>query len=342
MKLADFDYTLPKDLIAQHPLEKRDSSKLMVLDRKNDLVSHKEFSSIIDYMNKGDLLVLNDTKVIMARLFGKRKTGGKVEVLLLEKLSDKLFKALINPLGKLKTGEEVTINNNGLRFRVVEPKNRIIEFNSDRVWDMLEHIGHVPLPQYIKREDTSLDRETYQTVYAEKDGAVAAPTAGLHFTKALLDKIKNKGINICFVTLHVGYGTFSSIKEDNLALHKMESEYFEIPKGTIELIRSTKNTKGRVFAVGTTTSRALESSHDVVLSKNSTAEDIKGTTDLFIYPPYEFKVVDSLITNFHLPKSTLYILASAFVGMDLIKKAYKEATDNRYRFFSYGDAMLIL
>ncbi|MDD5292447.1 MAG: tRNA preQ1(34) S-adenosylmethionine ribosyltransferase-isomerase QueA, partial [Candidatus Omnitrophica bacterium] len=232
-------------------------------------------------------------------------------------------------------------NNNGITFKVVDFKERIIEFNCDGILNRLNNIGHVPLPQYIKRSDSPSDRNTYQTVYARKEGAIAAPTAGLHFTKELLGSIRKKGVKIAFVTLHVGYGTFASIKEEDISRHKMQEEYFEIPKQTIKLIREAKAASNKVFAVGTTTTRALEANkEDIIDSKKLT--DISGHTDLFIHPPYKFQVVDSLITNFHLPKSTLYILACAFAGLGNIKKAYSQAIEKKYRFFSYGDAMVLL
>ncbi|MDD5355669.1 MAG: tRNA preQ1(34) S-adenosylmethionine ribosyltransferase-isomerase QueA [Candidatus Omnitrophica bacterium] len=342
MKLSDFNYTLPKDLIAQFPLDERDKSRLLVLDKPSQAVSHRHFYDIADYLNKGDVLVLNNTKVILARLFGsRRQTGGKIEILLQEKLGRRQFRALIQPLKRLKPGEEVAINNNGITFKVVDFKERIIEFNCDGILNRLNNIGHVPLPQYIKRSDSPSDRNTYQTVYARKEGAIAAPTAGLHFTKELLGSIRKKGVKIAFVTLHVGYGTFASIKEEDVSRHKMQEEYFEIPKQTIKLIREAKAASNKVFAVGTTTTRALEANkEDIIDSKKLT--DISGHTDLFIHPPYKFQVVDSLITNFHLPKSTLYILACAFAGLGNIKKAYSQAIEKKYRFFSYGDAMVLL
>jgi S-adenosylmethionine:tRNA ribosyltransferase-isomerase len=343
MKLSDFDYNLPSGLIAQSPLEKRDQSHLLVLDRKDSDIEHKKFCNISDYFNKGDLLVLNDTKVILARLYGFRKnTGGKIEALLEEKIDEKRFRALIKPLKRLKLGEEVSINNNGVSFKLIDFNNRIIEFNKAGILNRLNKIGHVPLPIYIKRPDSLSDRKRYQTVYAQKQGAIAAPTAGLHFTKSLLRKIKNKGVNIAFITLHVGYGTFAPIKEEDVLSHVMHKEYFEIPKETIRLIRQAKHNLGKVFAVGTTTCRALETSSAAILSEDKKAEAIKGHTNLFIHPPFKFKVADSLITNFHLPKSTLYLLVSAFAELGSVKMAYQEAIKNQYRFFSYGDAMLII
>ncbi|MFH1621601.1 MAG: tRNA preQ1(34) S-adenosylmethionine ribosyltransferase-isomerase QueA, partial [Candidatus Omnitrophota bacterium] len=247
MKLSDFDYSLPKSLIAQYPLEKRDKSRLLIINRKTRSVEHKNFNNIIDYLNKGDLLILNNTKVILARLFGYRKnTGGKVEILLQEQINNNRFKALINPLGKLKIGEEISINNNGLSFRLIDFPNRIIEFNKKDILAKLEKIGHIPLPQYIKRQDSQIDKIRYQTVYAEHEGSIAAPTAGLHFTKSLLRKIRAKGVNIAFITLHVGYGTFAPIRDENISNHRMHREYFQIPYDTVKLIRQTKKSGARV------------------------------------------------------------------------------------------------
>ncbi len=342
MKLSSFDYNLPKGLIAQFPLDRRDQSRLLILNRTKNKLVHERFYNIIDYLNSGDLLVLNNTKVILARLFGQRKnTGGKVEALLLNKIDDRRFQALIKPLGRLKSGEEISINNNGLSFRVVDFNKRIIEFNKRGVLSKLSEVGHVPLPQYIKRKDFSLDRTRYQTVYAHKKGAVAAPTAGLHFTESLISNIRKKGAKIAFITLHVGYGTFSPIKEEDISNHRMHEEYFEIPARTIKLIREAKLNRHRIVAVGTTTCRTLEANKDKIISDQEIKNSITGNTGLFIYPPFKFNIIDSLITNFHLPKSSLYVLASAFAGLTNIKKAYAQAIKKKYRFYSYGDAMFI-
>jgi S-adenosylmethionine:tRNA ribosyltransferase-isomerase len=343
MKLSDFNYSLPKDLIAQFPLEKRDESRLLVLDRKTKRMEHKKFIDVLDYLNSGDALILNNTKVILARLFGNRKSsGGKVEVLLLDKIDNRRFHVLIKPLRRLKMYEDIVINNNGFSFKLVDFSQRIIEFNRDDVWARLEELGHVPLPQYIRRTDVLSDRARYQTVYAKKEGAVAAPTAGLHFSESLLRKIRDKGIKIAFVTLHVGYGTFAPVKEEDISEHQMHKEYFQIPLETIELIRETRGNKGKIVSVGTTTCRALEANRDKITAQEEKIGPLKGYTDLFIYPPFKFQVADSLITNFHLPQSTLYMLVAAFAGLNKIKKAYAEAIENKYRFYSYGDAMLIL
>ncbi|MFC1709515.1 tRNA preQ1(34) S-adenosylmethionine ribosyltransferase-isomerase QueA [Candidatus Omnitrophota bacterium] len=343
MKLTDFDYNLPKNLIAQFPLDKRDQSRLLVFDRTQKEIEHKKFCDLLDYLNRGDLLVLNDTKVIFARLFGhKKSTGAKIEALLLDKVDDRRFRALIKPLKRAKLNEDIIVNNNGLSFKLVDYNKRIIEFNKGAVLGRLNKIGHVPLPQYIKREDSALDRTRYQTIYAQKEGAIAAPTAGLHFTKPLLSKIKEKGIGIAFVTLHVGYGTFAPVKEEDILNHKMHEEYFEIPQQTINLIRKTKDNKGKIVAVGTTTCRALEASGGKIIKRKVGGNSIKGYTDLFIYPTFKFKLIDALITNFHLPQSTLYVLVAAFAGLDNTKEVYTQAIHKEYRFYSYGDAMLIL
>ena len=342
-RLSEFDYKLPKELIAQFPLEKREQSRLLVFDRKDLFMKHDYFYSIVDYLNKGDILVLNNTKVILARLFARRKhSRGKVELLLLEEINNRRFRALISPIKRLKANEELPIeSNNGLTFKLIDFANRIVEFNQDNVMDKLRSIGHVPLPKYIKRSDVESDRVRYQTVYAKEEGAVAAPTAGLHFTDSLLKRIKDKGVNVTFLTLHVGYGTFASIREQDISRHKMEEEHFEIPESTISLIRNAKKNKAKVVAVGTTVCRALESCKDLILSDSIVKKSIKGKTNLFIYPSFKFSLVDSLITNFHLPKSTLYILVSAFVGLSNMRRIYKQAIEKNYRFFSYGDAMII-
>ncbi len=341
--LSDYDYELPRELIAQYPLERRDASRLLVHNRREASVCHRHFSDIADYLEKGDLLILNNTKVVMARLFARRPaTGGKVEIFLLEQVHKRRFRALLKPMRRLKIGEELIIDNDhGLSCRLVDAGNKVVEFSHDDVFKRLQECGHVPLPQYIKRSDEFLDRERYQTVYAKKEGAVAAPTAGLHFTRTLMGALKRKGVKIAFVTLHVGYGTFSPIRQESIAGHAMEEEYFEIPAPAISLVRRAKENKKRVIAVGTTVCRALESNKDALLTGAAARQAIKGRTALFIRPPFTFSVVDALITNFHLPKSTLFILVAAFAGLDQLKKAYQCAVAHRYRFFSYGDAMFI-
>jgi len=332
MKLSEFDYDLPKELIAKYPLKERQKCKLMVVDRKERPIAHRTFEDISGYFNKGDLLVLNDTKVIPARLFGRRKTDGKVEFFLLEK-KNPVCEALVRPSGRLKEGEKVTLES-GAEAEVLGRGEigRFVRFN--RPIDEILESGHVPLPPYIDRLDEPDDKDSYQTIYAAKEGATASPTAGLHFTQEILDRLAIGGVRLAYVTLHTNYGTFAPIKTDEIETHKMHKEYFKIPSETIEAVRSVKKDGGKVFAVGTTSARSLE-----YWAKEGKAE---GDNDLFIYPGFNFKIVDHLITNFHLPKSTLLLLVSAFAGKDLIFEAYRRAIEEKYRFFSYGDAMLIL
>ncbi len=329
MKLSDFDYELPKELIAQEPLKARAKCRLMVLDRAKRTIEHKTFENILGYIKPEDLLVLNDTKVIPARLFGKRKTGGKVEIFLIEK-KDQTCEALIRPSGRLKEGEKVTLES-GIEAEILGRGDvgRLVKFN--RPIDEVLKSGHVPLPPYIDRADVPADKSEYQTVYAANDGATASPTAGLHFTKELLTGLKCR---TAYVTLHTNYGTFAPIKVENVENHKMHKENFNIPAETIKVVKSVKKSCGKVFAVGTTSARSLE-----YWAKEGKSE---GDNDLFIYPGFEFRIVDHLVTNFHLPKSTLMLLVSAFAGREFILEAYRKAVEERYRFFSYGDAMLIL
>jgi S-adenosylmethionine:tRNA ribosyltransferase-isomerase len=329
LKLSDFDYELPKELIAQYPLRERDASRLLVLNRKKQAIEHRIFKDITDYFNKGDLIVLNNTKVLASRLKGVRPTGGKVEVLLLRQKSGLVFEALIKP-SRIRVGEKLTFNN-GKLSALVCCKNEIV-FDAKDI-DSVYNLGIMPLPPYIKRLPEELDRVYYQTVYAKKEGAIAAPTAGLHFTKRVLQRLKSLGVNITYLTLHVGYGTFKPVKTDDVTKHKMEPEYFKVPQETINLFKDTQRKKNHIFAVGTTTLRTLET---LTLGRR------EGWTDLFIYPGYKFKAVDCLLTNFHLPRTTLFILVCAFAGTRLIKEAYKEAIVRNYRFYSYGDAMLII
>ena len=336
MRVDEFDFHLPKELIAQKPAEPRDSARLMVLDRRTGKIEHRIFRDIVEYLNEGDLLVLNNTKVIPARLLGRKTTGAKVEVFLLEKIGEGVWRCLVRPGSKLKVGSEVVFKN-GLTGKIIErleDGTRLVEFSQKEDSEIFS-AGEVPLPPYI--ENPSVDPERYQTVYAKEEGAVAAPTAGLHFTKDLLKKIEDKGVRIAYVTLHVGLGTFRPVKVENVEDHEMEEEFFRVPRETVVLIRETKRAGKRVIAVGTTVVRTLET-----IARLPEKEEYSGKTDLFIYPPFEFKMVDSLITNFHLPRSTLLMLVSAFAGLDLIKKAYRIAVEERYRFFSFGDAMLIL
>ena len=336
MKLSDFDYHLPKELIAKYPVEPRDSCRLMVLNRKDKTTEHRIFRDVIDYLKPGDTLVLNNTKVIPARLIGKKeKTNANIEVFLLRPIEDNIWEALIKNVRRLKKNQKIIISDDFyVEFLSKDDEKAIVKIHSKDIKSDLEKYGHVPLPPYIEREDEEKDKDYYQTVFAEKEGSVASPTAGLHFTKELLEKIKEKGVNIAYITLHVGLGTFKPVKTEDITKHKMHEEYFTIPKETLEMIQKTKENKKSVVAVGTTVVRALET-----YGKFGKTE---GFTDIFIYPPYEFKIVDKLITNFHLPKSTLLMLVSAFADRDFILRAYNEAVKERYRFFSYGNAMLIV
>ena len=341
MKTDLFNYHLPLSLIAQHPEEKRDNCKLLIYNRKTKQITHGIFKDITDYISPGDLLILNDTKVIPARLFGKKKTGGRVEIFLVEKIAPNIYKALTR--GKLKQKTTVTLKN-GIQAHInKEGEKSIVSLDYKGDFDeILDEIGEVPLPPYIKRNyqvyNKEKDMSYYQTIFAKKKGAIAAPTAGLHFTHNLLSRIREKGVNIAYITLHVGIGTFKPVKEEDFEKHKMDPEYFEIEEETEKLFNETKKRGGKVFACGTTTVRALES--------NTTEEGFlksgKGFTNLFIYPGYKFKAIDALITNFHLPKSTLLLLVSAFAGREEILHCYEEAIKKEYKFYSFGDAMLIL
>lgn len=342
MKLSDYNYQLPKDLIAQFPLEERDTSRLMIVDRKSAKIFHRHFGDILEYLNGDDSLILNDTKVFPARIFGKRTTGAKVEILLLENGDSNTFKCLLKP-ARVKVGEKILLNGGNTVARLVHKDRNLnlIQFEANEdIKGLVNRIGVMPLPPYIRRESKDSDRNTYQTVYAKIEGAVAAPTAGLHFSKNLLTGIQERGVNIGFLTLHVGWGTFRPIKSEDVTSHKMEEEEFELPSETAELVIKTKQKKGRIFAVGTTTTRALETAANY--ADQDKLRSMKGKTNLFIYPGFKFKIIDCLLTNFHLPKSSLFLLVCAFVGRDLIFKAYQEAIEKKYRFYSYGDAMLIL
>ncbi|ACD65881.1 S-adenosylmethionine/tRNA-ribosyltransferase-isomerase [Sulfurihydrogenibium sp. YO3AOP1] len=336
MKLSDFDYHLPKELIAKYPAQPRDSCRLMVLNRKDKTIEHRIFRDVIDYLKPGDTLVLNNTKVIPARLIGKKeKTNANIEVFLLRPIEDNIWETLIKNVRRLKKNQKIIISDDFyVEFLSKDDEKAIVKIHSKDIKSDLEKYGHVPLPPYIEREDEEKDKDYYQTVFADKEGSVASPTAGLHFTKELLEKIKEKGVNIAYITLHVGLGTFKPVKTEDITKHKMHEEYFTIPKETLEMIKKTKENKKSLVAVGTTVVRALET-----YGKFGKTE---GFTDIFIYPPYEFKIVDKLITNFHLPKSTLLMLVSAFADRDFILRAYNGAVKEKYRFFSYGDAMLIV
>ncbi len=341
MKTSDFYYDLPKELIAQTPAEPRDSSRLLVLDRQSGETVHKHFFDIIDYLDEGDLLVCNDSRVLPARIYGiKEPTGARVEFLLLKQISGNRWETLCKPGKKAKEGARFSFGDGLLYATVTEVKddgNRVVDFECDEnFFSTLDKIGQMPLPPYITEE--LKDKERYQTVYSHELGSAAAPTAGLHFTTELMDKIKAKGVNIAYVTLHVGLGTFRPVKVDDVTKHKMHSEHYEVPEETAELIKKTKQSGKRVIAVGTTSCRTLES----VAAEHGEVVPCEGFTEIFIYPGFEFKVLDGLITNFHLPESTLIMLVSAFAGYDNIMNAYKTAVEKRYRFFSFGDAMCIL
>lgn len=340
MKTSDFYYDLPKELIAQTPVEPRDSSRLLVLGRNNGEIEHRHFYDIIDCLNEGDLLVANDSRVLPARIFGiKDETGAKVEFLLLKQISGNTWETLCKPGKKAKVGAKFTFGEGVLKATVIEVKddgNRVVDFECDEnFYTALDKIGQMPLPPYITAELEN--RERYQTVYSHELGSAAAPTAGLHFTNELMDRIRAKGVNIAYVTLHVGLGTFRPVKVDDVKSHKMHSEHYEIPQETAELIKQTKANGKRIIAVGTTSCRTLES----VATQYGEIIACEGFTDIFIYPGYQFKVLDGLITNFHLPESTLIMLVSAFAGFDNVMNAYKTAVEEKYRFFSFGDAMFI-
>lgn len=340
MKTSDFFYELPKELIAQTPVEPRDSSRLLVLDRKTGGIEHKHFYDIIDYLHEGDLIVANDSRVLPARIYGvKDETGARVEFLLLKQISGNRWETLCKPGKKAREGARFTFGGGLLHAQVAGVKddgNRIVDFDcGESFFATLDKIGQMPLPPYITEE--LKDKERYQTVYSHELGSAAAPTAGLHFTEELMDRIRQKGVKIAYVTLHVGLGTFRPVKVDDVTNHKMHSEHYEIPEETAKLIRETKANGGRVIAIGTTSCRTLES----VATEYGEIKPCEGFTDIFIYPGYEFKVLDGLVTNFHLPESTLIMLVSAFAGYDNVMNAYQIAVKEKYRFFSFGDAMLI-
>ena len=340
MKTSDFYYDLPEELIAQPPLEKRDTSRLMVLDRQTGEVKHQHFFDVIDYLQPGDCLVMNDSRVLPARLLGHRPTGGAVEVLLLRDLGDKKWECLCKPGRKMQVGNEVIFGNGELTATVAEVKedgNRIVEFHYDGILlEVLERLGKMPLPPYIKAELS--DQERYQTVYSREVGSAAAPTAGLHWTKELLAQVKEKGVNTAFVTLHVGLGTFRPVKAEEITEHHMHSELCMMSAETASILNETKKNGGRIICVGTTSCRTLES----LVKDDGTFEAASKWTEIFIYPGYLFKAMQGLITNFHLPESTLVMLVSAFAGRENVLNAYKEAVQEKYRFFSFGDAMCIM
>ena len=339
-KTQDYYYDLPEELIAQTPLEKRDTSRLMVLDRETGKVTHKHFYDILDYLNPGDCLVMNDSRVLPARLLGHRPSGGAVEVLLLRDLGNKCWESLCKPGRKMQVGNEVIFGNGELTATVKavqEDGNRVVEFHYEGIFlEVLERLGKMPLPPYIKAE--LADQERYQTVYSREVGSAAAPTAGLHWTKELLEKTHAKGVKTAFVTLHVGLGTFRPVKAENILEHHMHAELCMMNAETAAILNETKATGGRVICVGTTSCRTLES----LVKDDGTFEAGSKWTEIFIYPGYTFKAMDGLITNFHLPESTLVMLVSAFAGREHVLRAYEQAVAERYRFFSFGDAMCIL
>ena len=340
MELRDFYFDLPNELIAQEPIKERQMSRLMVLEKQSGQVSHKIFKDIVDYVERGDTLVLNDTRVIPARLLGKKQdTGGKIEFILLKRIENDTWEVILKPARKAKLGAKFSFGEGELVAEVVgilDDGRRLVKFEYEGVFEsILDKVGNMPLPPYITKRLE--DKERYQTVYSKHKGSAAAPTAGLHFTLELLDDLKNKGVNIVYVTLHVGLGTFRPVKVNNIKEHTMHSEYFSISKEACDIINDTKKNGKKIFAVGTTSSRVLET----VANDDGIVNPRVGETNIFIYPGYKFKVVDSLITNFHLPESTLLMLVSAMAGRENILKAYDEAIKERYRFFSFGDAMLI-
>ena len=340
MKVSDFDYELPEELIAQTPIEKRDESRLMVLDREKQTIEHRKFKDIIEYLKPGDVLVRNNTKVIPARIYGKKETGANVEFLLLHNIEGDIWECIVRPGNKLHIGTKVIFGDGLLKAEILdimEGGTRKVKFYYNGIFnEILDKIGLMPLPPYIHEELKEKDR--YQTVYAKYEGSAAAPTAGLHFTEELFEALRKKGIEIANVTLHVGIGTFRPVKEETVEEHKMHTEHFYIKKEDVEKINNAKKEGRRVIAVGTTSCRVLES----IADENGFVKETEEDTGIFIYPGYKFKCIDGLITNFHLPQSTLLMLVSALAGKEYIMKAYKEAVKEKYRFFSFGDAMFII
>lgn len=342
MKVDLFDFHLPEELIAQTPLIERTSSRLMVLDKKNGTIQHTIFKHIKDHLKAGDCLVLNDTRVLPARLFGEKEgTGAKIEVLLLKQLEGDSWETLIKPAKRIKEGTRIVFGNGKLSAVCTETSDhggRVLEFQYDGIfYEVLEQLGEMPLPPYIKEQLD--DQERYQTVFARERGSAAAPTAGLHFTEQLLKEIKGLGVHIAFITLHVGLGTFRPVNVEDLSEHEMHSEFYQMTEGTARLLNEVREAGGRIISVGTTSTRTLET---IASANNGRFKEASGWTDIFIYPGYEFKAIDGMITNFHLPKSTLIMLVSALAGRDHVLNAYGEAVEEKYRFFSFGDAMLII
>ncbi len=349
MKLSQFDFNLPSELLAEYPAPNRDESRLMVLDRANQTIEHRQFKDLIDYFDEEDVLVLNNTKVFPARLFGnKEKTGARIEVFLLRELNKetKLWDVLVDPARKIRIGNKLYFGEDeSLVAEVIDnttSRGRTLRFLYDGTYEefrkKLQELGQTPLPKYIKREVEPEDAERYQTIYAKHEGSVAAPTSGLHFSKHLLKRLEIKGINFAELTLHVGLGTFSSVEVEDLSKHKMDSEEIIVPSDAVDIVNTAINNKKRICAVGTTVMRALESS----VSSEGTLNSYRGWTNKFIFPPYEFSIANCMVTNFHTPKSTLLMMVSAFAGFDFVKEAYAQAVKEKYRFYTYGDAMLIL
>jgi len=342
MRIEEFNYSLPSSLIAQYPSPQRGESRLMVLRRGRGTIEHREFRDILDYFHPGDLIVMNDTRVLPARLIGRKETGGRCEILLIPSWNgaNGEWEVLIKGSGKMKPGTRIQFGEDlyGVVKEVKDGKGEIYFSGTGEVMEIIRRIGHVPLPPYIKREDGPMDRDRYQTIFAERDGSIAAPTAGLHFTHSLLRLLREKGVSLRWITLHIGIGTFAPVKVKKVEDHRMGAEWVEISEKAAKEIEETKKRGGKVIAVGTTTTKALESFSDT----GGRVKVGRSFSSLFIYPPYHFRVLDGLVTNFHLPKSTLIMLVSAFAGKDLLIKAYEEAVERKYRFYSYGDAMLIL
>ena len=339
MKVSEFDYELPEELIAQTPIKKRDESRLMVLDKGNKKIEHKIFKDILEYLKPGDVLVRNNTKVLPARIYGKKDTGANVEFLLLKNIEGDIWESIVRPGNKLRVGTNVIFGDGKLKAEILEilpGGTRKVKFTYNGIFnEILDEIGLMPLPPYIHEQLEEKDR--YQTVYAKYQGSAAAPTAGLHFTDELLEKLKEKGVEIANVTLHVGIGTFRPVKEETIEAHEMHSEHFYIKQEDVDKINKAKKEGRRVIAVGTTSCRVLES----IADENGEVKEIETDTEIFIYPGYKFKCIDGLITNFHLPQSTLIMLVSAFAGKDFVFEAYRQAVEEKYRFFSFGDAMFI-
>ncbi|HIF9514809.1 TPA: tRNA preQ1(34) S-adenosylmethionine ribosyltransferase-isomerase QueA [Photobacterium damselae] len=345
MQVSDFDFDLPDELIARYPQPERTSSRLLQLDGNNGDIAHKTFKDVLDLVNPGDLMIFNNTRVIPARMFGRKSSGGKLEVLVERMLDEKSILAHVRASKSPKPGTELLLGENDeYSAEMVARHDALFEirFNSDKtVLEILDEVGHMPLPPYIDRPDEDADKERYQTVYNAKPGAVAAPTAGLHFDDALLAALKEKGVNFAFVTLHVGAGTFQPVRVDNIDDHHMHSEYVEVPEEVVTAINETKANGGRVVAVGTTSVRSLESAAQDAVKNGTELKPFFGDTEIFIFPGYQFQLVDVLITNFHLPESTLIMLVSAFAGYEHTMNAYKDAVANQFRFFSYGDSMFV-